>query len=236
MTADCSRLPANPAEIADAPAARLGEAEIERHITGKHRGLVFALSAPSGSGKDSVIARLKMDGVPLRYIVHTTTRAPRPGEVDGVDYSFLTREEFIARRDQGGFLEWAEYLGQLYGTPREPVEQALARGEDALLRPDVQGAMQIRELHPDAVLIFLVPPSIAELVARLDKRGTETEQAHRRVERAQVEIAHIPFYDYLVINYHGRLDETVEQVKAIITAERLRISVKSRERSAMSGQ
>ena len=121
-------------------------------------------------------------------------------------------------------MEWATYLDSYYGTPRAPMEQALARGEAVLAKPDVQGAMQIRAQYPDAVLIFLAPPDTDELVARLSGRGTESQaERQRRVERSLAEIAHIPQYDYLVINHHGRLDDTVAKVKAIIVAEQQRV-------------
>lgn len=204
--------------------AQAGLAALRRHVTGHRHGRIFILSAPSGAGKDSVIERLKQDQVAINYTLHTTTRRPRPGEVDGEHYRFITSERFRAERDQGGFLEWATYLDSYYGTPRAPVEQALARGEAVLAKPDVQGAMQIRALYPDAVLIFLAPPATAELVARLSDRGTESQaERQRRVERSLAEIAHIPQYDYLVINHHGRLDDTVAKVKAIIVAEQQRV-------------
>lgn len=204
--------------------ARAGLAELRRQVIGGRQGRIFVLSAPSGAGKDSVIERLKQDQVAINYTLHTTTRRPRPGEVDGEHYRFITSEQFRAERDQGGFLEWATYLDSYYGTPRTPVEQALARGEAVLAKPDVQGAMQIRDRYPDAVLIFLAPPDTAELVVRLSGRGTESQaERQRRVERSLAEIAHIPQYDYLVINHHGRLDDTVAKVKAIIISEQQRV-------------
>lgn len=205
-------------------AAQAGLAALRRQVAGRRRGRLFVLSAPSGTGKDSVIERLKQDAVAINYTLHTTTRRPRPDEVDGEHYRFITPEQFRAERDQGGFLEWATYLDSYYGTPRAPVEQALARGEAVLVKPDVQGAMQIRDRYPDAVLIFLAPPDTDELVARLSGRGTESQaERQRRVERSLAEIAHIPQYDYLVINHHGRLDDTVAKVKAIIIAEQQRV-------------
>ncbi len=201
-----------------------GLAALRRHVEGHRRGRIFALSAPSGAGKDSVIERLKQDKVAISYTLHTTTRRPRPDEIDGEHYRFITPDEFSAERDRGGFLEWAAYLDSCYGTPRAPVEQALGHGEDVLVKPDVQGAMQIRALYPDAVLIFLAPPTTAVLVSRLSGRGTESHaERRRRVERSLAEIAHIPQYDYLVINHHGRLDDTVAKVKAIIVAEQQRV-------------
>ena len=210
-------------------AVRAGLAAVHRHVAGHRHGRIFILSAPSGAGKDSVIERLKQDEVAINYTLHTTTRRPRPDEVDGKHYRFITPGEFCAERDRGGFLEWATYLDSYYGTPRAPVEQALARGGAVLVKPDVQGAMQIRAQYPDAVLIFLAPPDTDELVARLSGRGTESQaERQRRVERSLAEIAHIPQYDYLVINHHGRLDDTVAKVKAIIVAEQQRVRAASR--------
>ena len=205
-------------------AVRAGLAAVHRHVAGHRHGRIFILSAPSGAGKDSVIERLKQDEVAINYTLHTTTRRPRPDEADGKHYRFITPGEFCAERDRGGFLEWATYLDSYYGTPRALVEQALARGGAVLVKPDVQGAMQIRAQYPDAVLIFLAPPDTDELVARLSGRGTESQaERQRRVERSLAEIAHIPQYDYLVINHHGRLDDTVAKVKAIIVAEQQRV-------------
>ena len=210
---------------AERPAAlRVALAELKRRVKGPRRGRVFALSAPSGAGKDAVLAQLRAESFPLYFMVHATTRSPRPGEVDGTDYHFVTKTEFLRRRDLGAFLESAMYLEHYYGTLREPVDRALAQGQDVLLKPDVQGAMQVRAQYPDAVLIFLAPPHSEELGSRLYGRGTESAaEQERRLHRALAELPAIPQYDYLVINRHGRLDETVALVKAIVLAEQQRV-------------
>ena len=187
-------------------------------------GLVVVLSGPSGVGKDAVIAGLESDLFPFTRIVTATTRTIRPGEVDGQSYHFLTTEEFTRWRDDGKFLEWATYGQAYYGTPLESVHQALAKGETVLLKIEVQGAAQIRQKLPDAIFIFLGPGSFEELAERLHRRGTEsTEAFDRRIQQAREELAQLPNYDYLVINRHDELGCAIEQVEAIITAERLRV-------------
>jgi len=175
-------------------------------------------------GKDAVITGLENDHFPFTRIVTATTRSIRPGEVKGQSYHFLSTEEFIQWRNNGKFLEWAEYGHHYYGTPLESVRQALAAGETVLLKIEVQGAAQVKQKVPDAVFIFLGPSSFDELTERLRKRGTESPVAlSRRIQQAREEFAQLPNYDYLVINRHGGLRCAVEQIEAIITAERLRI-------------
>lgn len=187
-------------------------------------GLLVVLSGPSGVGKDALLARLEASGFPLTRIVTATCRPIRPGEVPGRSYRFLSPEEFARWRSEGKFLEWAEVYGVPYGTPIEDVRRALAAGQTVVLKIDVQGAAQIKQKAPDAVFIFLGPGSFEELVQRLSRRGTETEEAfQRRVQQAREELAQLPLYDYLVINRQGELNCAVEQVKAIIIAERLRV-------------
>lgn len=187
-------------------------------------GRLFVLSGPSGVGKDSVIARLKAKGFPLHYAVTATTRPKRAHEENGVDYHFLSPAAFTRMRDQGDLLEWAEVHGNYYGTPRRQVRDALATCEDVLLKIDVQGAATIRRSVPGAVLIFLAPPSTEELVSRLNGRGTESaDQLSLRLRNAEREMADLPNYDYVVINRHGRLEESVAQIEAIIIAERCRV-------------
>lgn len=186
-------------------------------------GLLVILSGPSGVGKDSVIDALTQSGFPLTKIVTATTRPKRHNEVNGKDYYFLTPEEFTAWREQGRFLEWAEIYGRFYGTPKEGVRRALAAGETVLLKIDVQGAAQIKAKVPNAVYIFLGPGSVDELVQRLGRRGTETEeQFQRRIQDARWELAQLPEYEYVVINRQGGLGCATAQIKAIIVAERLR--------------
>lgn len=198
----------------------------EQHLA--RIGLLVVLSGPSGVGKDAVIAGLESDHFPFTRVVTATTRAIRPGEVEGQSYHFLTTEEFTRWRGNGMFLEWASYGQAYYGTPLESVEQALARGETVLLKIEVQGAAQVRQKVPDAVFIFLGPGSFEELAERLRRRGTESTDAYnRRIQQAREELAQLPNYDYLVINRHNGLGCAIEQVEAIITAERLRVHQRS---------
>lgn len=190
------------------------------------RGNLIVLSGPSGVGKDAVLAPLLApeSSLPrLRRCITATSRAPRPGEVEGRDYLFLSAEEFASRRETGWFLEHACYAGRSYGTPRAWVEAERAAGNDVLLKIEVQGALQVRAAAPDAVLVFLAPPTLAELERRLRGRdlGADPEDLDRRLAIAREEMRLAPRYDYLVVN--DRLPEAVERLRAIILAERVRI-------------
>ncbi|HWR97298.1 MAG TPA: guanylate kinase [Candidatus Methanoperedens sp.] len=189
------------------------------------RGKIIVLSGPSGAGKDAVLSPLFAAGTcppRLRRCVTATTRAPRSGEIDGVDYFFLTREEFERRIGDGFFLEHACYAGCFYGTPRWWVEKEREGGNDVLLKIDVQGALQVRAAAPDAVLIFIAPPSTAELERRLHGRdpGADPADLARRLAIACDELSLAPRYDYLVIN--DAIDRAVEDLRAIVLAERCR--------------
>ena len=178
--------------------------------------MLFVLSGPSGVGKGTVSKRLKSTVPNLWLSVSWTTRAARPGEVDGVDYVFVTKEQFEAERDAGGFYEWFEVFGDLKGTPRRPVEQRLDAGWDVLLEIDVQGALKVKGLEDSAVLIFLMPPSGAELRRRLVSRGTETPEAlDRRLAAAAAEEARAPEFDHVVVN--DDLERVVTEVAGILT-------------------
>lgn len=193
-------------------------------LHGANPGLLFVLSAPSGTGKDTVIRRLREQGVPIHVSVSVTTRAPRPNEIDGVHYHFISREEYEDLLAQDELLEHAEVHGNWYGVPRKPAREWLATGEDVLLKIDVQGASTVRKKVPNAIFIFLAPESIDDLNRRLIARHSETPaERARRLADASKELKQQVWYDYLVINRHGRLDEAVEQVKAIITAEHCRV-------------
>jgi guanylate kinase len=193
-------------------------------LHGANPGLLFVLSAPSGTGKDTVIRRLREQGVPIHVSVSVTTRAPRPNEIDGVHYHFISREEYDDLLAQDELLEHAEVHGNWYGVPRRPAREWLATGEDVLLKIDVQGASTVRKKVPNAIFIFLAPESIDDLNRRLIARHSETPaERARRLADASKELKQQVWYDYLVINRHGRLDEAVEQVKAIITAEHCRV-------------
>ncbi len=186
--------------------------------------LLLVLSGPSGSGKDSLIECLERRGLDVFRVVTVTTRPPRPGEIAGRDYIFVSAEEFERLRIGGELLEYAQVYGHWYGTPREPVRQALARGKDVLLRVDVQGARAIRQLCPEAVLIFLTPPTEEELIRRLKARRTESPvELERRLKKAREEVASLPLFDYIIINYPDRLEEAAAQFEAIVTAEHLRV-------------
>jgi guanylate kinase len=165
------------------------------------RGLLIVISGPSGVGKDTLIKRLLELDRNLRYSVSCTTRAPRPNEVDGVDYTFVSRERFQQLIDEGAFLEYATYNGNLYGTLAERVEQARAAGHDIVLKIEVQGAEQVRLRVPDAVFIFVVPPSTNELVRRQEVRNSETSQemASRR-KIAETEMTYASRFDHVVVN------------------------------------
>lgn len=169
-------------------------------------GRLFVLSGPSAVGKSTVLARLRATLPELFFSVSATTRQPRPGEVDGVAYQFVDRDEFTAMVDAGRMLEWAEFAGNLYGTPRDPVAQQLAAGRDVLLEIDVQGARQVRTATgsntPEAaVLIFLAPPTLDELARRLVGRGTESTEIRRaRLDAARAELAAEPEFDHTVVN------------------------------------
>ena len=193
-------------------------------LHGANPGLLFVLSAPSATGKDTVIRRLREQGVPIHVSVSVTTRAPRPSEIDGVHYHFISREEYDDLLAQDELLEHAEVHGNWYGVPRKPAREWLAIGEDVLLKIDVQGASTVRKKVPNAIFIFLAPESIDDLNRRLIARHSETPaERARRLADASKELEQQVWYDYLVINRHGRLDEAVEQVKAIITAEHCRV-------------
>lgn len=187
--------------------------------------LLLVLSGPSGVGKDALLSRMKQLGHPLHYTVTATTRPQRPNEKDGVDYFFLSEADFTDMRQKGQFLESAEVYGHWYGVPKIPVQQALRDGKDVIIKTDVQGAATIKSAVPQAVLIFLAPTSFEELESRLKQRQTETViDRELRLETAKQEMERLPLFDYKVINPFGRLDEAVEQIRAILIAERCRVA------------
>lgn len=189
----------------------------------RHKGALIVVSGPSGSGKNSVISEVMKVTQGLRYSISATTRPKRPGERDGVDYYFVSRDRFEDMIAQGDLLEHAEVYGNLYGTPRKPIEEILAAGEDVILDVDIAGARQIRERCSDAVLVFLLPPSIQELERRIRSRGADDEATiQRRLDSALGEISALTDYTYAVVN--DDLDEAVRRVVAIISAERCRTS------------
>ena len=186
--------------------------------------LLIVVSGYSGVGKDSVIKRMRELGYPFDFVVTATSRPPRPGEVPGVDYQFITEAEFQEMVRQDGFLEHATVYGQSYGVPKAQVQRAMQSGHDVILRVDVQGAATIRELVPNALLIFLSTSSEAELIERLKARRTETPDAlQKRIDTIERETEYVPLFDYVVINRHSKLDDAVAHIQAIITAEKLRV-------------
>jgi guanylate kinase len=189
----------------------------------KRRGVLVVVSAPSGAGKSTLCAEVRQRVPRLFYSISYTTRRPRPGEVDGKDFHFVVEAEFLAMRDRREFAEWAVVHGNYYGTPAPPLEAALARGEDVLLDIDTQGARQLRERYPEAVTVFIMAPSLAELEARLRERKSDAPgEIARRLSRARQEIASWREYDYLIINRDVK--EAVERLATIIQGERWRTS------------
>ena len=188
-----------------------------------NKGLLFVVSAPAGCGKDTILEQLFKKNDSVGYSVSATTRAPREGETDGVHYHFLTRERFEELISEGGVLEYTQYCGNYYGTPRKGVEELLAQGKDVILKIEVEGAMNIRRLFPECCLVFILPPSMCELERRLRKRGTETEdKIILRTAQARNEIKFAENYDYLITN--GELETAVDDLLAVIRAEKLRRS------------
>jgi guanylate kinase len=188
-------------------------------------GLVFVLSGPSGVGKSTLIEQLKRDDFPITQCVTATTRPRRQGEVHGVHYYFLEDAEYDALLEKGQFLEHAVVHNLYrYGIPLHSIRDALRRGRDVILAPDVQGASTVRWKLPNAITIFLRPPSLDELAPRLAARGTETaEERHIRLATAEREMQRMSEYDYVIVNHRDRLDQAVGDLKAIIKAERLRV-------------
>ncbi|GAC1536871.1 MAG: guanylate kinase [Candidatus Velthaea sp.] len=185
---------------------------------------MFVVSGPSGAGKDTLVEALKARHGRLLYSVSATTRIPRPGERDGVDYFFLERAEFEKRRKADGFLEWREYNGNLYGTPLSFIDESLGAGYDVVMKPEVNGALAIKLRYPDAVLVFLVPDKFSHLRSRLEARRTETnEQIAARLAIAHQELTYVRHFDYLVINEEAQPERAVDDLAAIVHAERFRI-------------
>ncbi len=185
------------------------------------RGLLLVLSGPSGVGKGTVCAALRKRVSEIVYSVSVTTRQPRVGEVDGVNYFFKSQEQFQQMIERNLLLEWAEYANHSYGTPREFVELTLAQGKDVILEIEVQGAMQVKEKFPEGVFIFLMPPSLDELRNRIENRGTEDDQTIRkRLQLAADEIKLLEQYDYAVVN--DQVESACNKIISIIQAEHLR--------------
>ena len=185
--------------------------------------LLVVISGPSGVGKDAVLERMKASDAPYHFAVTATARPKRENEVDGVDYLFISQDEFQEMIVNDELLEWAEVYGNLYGVPKSPVREALARGQDVILKIDVQGGDNIRRLVLGAVYVFLAPPDMTELEQRLTQRRTESQETLKvRLKTSAREMEEAEKYDYVVVNRTGRLDEAVEEINAIIRRERER--------------
>ncbi len=185
-----------------------------------NKGTLFIVSGPSGCGKGTVLAEVLKDSR-FYYSVSATTRSPRPGEADGVNYHFLNAEKFEELIAEGGILEYASYCGNYYGTPRKPVEDMLEAGKHVILEIEVQGALKVMEKCPEAVSVFILPPSMAELRRRLSKRGTETEDVvNKRLAQAEKEIRQADKYDYIMVN--GELELAVRDLLSVIKAQEMK--------------
>lgn len=182
------------------------------------KGILFVLSAPAGCGKDTILEQALQQAENLHYSVSATTRAIRPGERDGVSYFFKNRDEFISMINDDELLEYTEYCGNFYGTPKKAVTDQLEAGKNVVLKIEIEGAANIKKIFPDAVLIFILPPSLKELDRRLHKRGTEDEETiKRRLETAKKEISAAYSYDYAIVN--GELDLAVKNLLTVVEAE-----------------
>ena len=182
--------------------------------------LLIVISGPSGVGKDSVLEEMKARGLPFHFVITATTRASREDEVDGVDYFFLSQDDFAKMIDEGELLEYAVVYKDYKGIPKSQVRKALASGKNVIMRIDVQGAETVRELVEDALLIFLTPQNEEELINRLKKRNTETKESLKlRIATTRQEYKKIDLFDYIVVNKDDHLDEAVDTIEAIIQAE-----------------
>jgi len=189
-------------------------------------GTLYIISAPSGAGKTSLVQALTESDPQIRVSVSHTTRPVRPGEIDGVDYHFVSQAEFLNIVSEGGFLEHAEVFGNLYGTSEASVHQYLAEGLDVILEIDWQGAQQVRGRMSEAIGIFILPPSLATLRERLSRRGQDSERVIAgRLAEATAEISHYPEFDYLLVNED--FEDALEDLRSIVRATRLRESVQS---------
>jgi guanylate kinase len=187
--------------------------------------LLIVISGPSGSGKDTVVQRMKERGLPFHFVVTATTRPKRANEQHGRDYWFVSKEEFARMIEQNDLIEYAIVYGDYKGIPKAQVREALATGKDVVMRLDVQGAETVRKLAPEALLIFVTTESEDELVRRLQERKTETlEELALRIATARKELQRIQAFDYVIINRDFRLDETVDTIRSIIDAEHHRVT------------
>ncbi|WP_017326484.1 guanylate kinase [Synechococcus sp. PCC 7336] len=181
----------------------------------RSRGRLIVVTGPSGVGKGTLLAAIRRRHPELQMSISATTRSPRPGEIDGVHYFFYTREQFESLRDRGQFLEWAEFAGNLYGTPLAPVKQRLQAGEDVILEIELQGARQVARTWPEAFKLFIRPPSLAELERRLRERGQDTEESiQKRLATAELELKAESEFDLAIVN--DRIDRAVQELETAI--------------------
>lgn len=190
------------------------------------KGILIVISGPSGSGKGTVIKRLMELDRSFVYSVSATTRAPREGEKNGVNYYFIDKEDFRRRIDADMMLEYAEYCGNYYGTPKKEVNENLAEGRSVILEIEVAGAMQIKKKCPDAVLLMITPPDYATLEARLRGRGDDVpeEVIRKRLDTAKIELSHLSEYDYVVVNGDNMVETAARDIIGVVEAEKLRVS------------
>ncbi len=189
------------------------------------RSLLIVLSGPSGTGKDAVLSRMKESGHSLEHIVTVTTRPKRARERDNIDYHFVSTEKFQEMVKKNELLEWANVYSHWYGVPKQPIKQALDKGQDIIVKVDTQGAATIKKILPQSVFIFLTPPSMEDLTLRLKQRHTESPfDLALRLKTAEEEIKQLPLFDYVVINKQGDIDRAISDIKSIITAEKCRIT------------
>ena len=186
--------------------------------------LVIVISGPSGVGKDATLAKIKESGVRFHCVVTATTRKRRASEINGADYYFLTQKEFETRIKQNEFLEYAKVYNNYYGVLKKEVCDALKQGEDIIIKVDVQGAKTLKNKMPEAVFIFLMPPSIEDLTDRLKARNADSQQdVDLRMSQVEEEIKNLEMFDYMVINHKDSLDQTAETIKSIVVAEKCRV-------------
>ena len=195
-------------------------------MSNENKGLILVISGPAGSGKSTVTKYIK-ENPDYVFSISRTTRYTRPGEVDGVDYYFVSKDEFKQKLAEDDFLEHAEYCGEMYGTPKSLVYEQIEKGKNVILEIEVEGAMQVKEKCPDAVLIMLLPPSFKVQEARLRGRGTEPEdKIQKRLEKTKKELPFAAKYDYIVFNHDGMSKEAADDIFAIVRSEKLSSSRK----------
>ncbi len=196
-----------------------------RKKTAEKRPLFIVLSGPSGIGKDAILTKMKESDYPIEYITTVTTRPRRAKERDNIDYHFVSTESFQKMITGNELLEWANVYGNWYGVPKKPVKQALDKGQDIIVKVDIQGAATIKKILPEAVFIFLIPASMEELATRLKQRQTESpSDLTLRTKTAEEEIEQLHLFDYIVVNKQDEIDLAVSEIKSIITAEKCRVT------------